>query len=136
MKKSVLLDTLKTNLAMHKDLYSSAAEAFRGKYIVELNKMLLGAPMNDFQMDVKLDKPNDHSDDYEVAIRMLDVECRDEIELSEDEFAKYVLNKWRWISTFYSSFTSNTGYSGYSGYSGISGDSYTPSDMKKYFSGS
>jgi hypothetical protein len=136
IKKTELLDILKKNLAMHKDLYDSAAAAFREKYMAELNKMLLkSAESNDFQMSVNLQKPENREDDYEVAIRMLEVECRDEVTLEEQEFAKYVLNKWHWIHTFYSSFSSNTGYSGISGYSGYSGTQYTPSDMRKYFTG-
>lgn len=141
VKRTELLEILKRNLDIHKDLYASAAEAFRSKYVLEIDKMKQQAQENMFSMHVDLQKPENHCVDYEVAIKMLEMECRDEIELTDEEFAKFVLNKWRWITNFYSSFSSNTGYSGYngstgySGYSGISGYQYKPEEMKKYFGG-
>ena len=141
VKRDELLGILKKNLEIHKDLYASAAEAFRSKYVVEIDRMKQKSQANEFLMHVDLQKPENHSDDYEVAIRMLEMETRTEIELTDDEFAKFVLNKWRWITSFYSSFSSNTGYSGYtgisgySGYSGISGYQYKPEEMKRYFGG-
>ena len=133
MDKLELLKILRSNLAMYKDLYDSTAIAFKEKYIVELNNMLLKSAGNEFVMYVDLKRPEDKSEDYEVAIKMLEAECRDKVELTEQEFAQCVLNKWSWIGTFYSTFTGNTGYSGISGYSGYSGRSYSLNDMIYFF---
>jgi hypothetical protein len=47
-------------------------------------------------MYISLPMPEDHTDDYERAIKMLDLDVREDIELTEQEFAQYVLDDWGW----------------------------------------
>ena len=44
--------------------------------------------------------PEDHSDDYNSAICMLEMCAEPIIEISRQDFEAYVMNKWHWRSTF------------------------------------
>jgi hypothetical protein len=76
--------------------------------------------------------PENHTKDYERAIRMMHASIYDEVKLSEHEFDQFVLNNWEWKARFV---TSNANYlsnatiyfSGCSaGLNGVSGASYYP----------
>lgn len=51
-------------------------------------------------------KPNDHTDDFERAIARLEWEVADAVDLSSQEFDRYVLNKWAWIQEHITSISS------------------------------
>jgi hypothetical protein len=44
--------------------------------------------------------PDNHTKDYERAIRMMRSSIYDEVRLSEQEFDSYVLNNWQWKDKF------------------------------------
>jgi len=48
----------------------------------------------------RLDKPQDHSKDYEQAIKVMRWERRKEIELSINDFECYVEDNWGWTGSF------------------------------------
>lgn len=56
-------------------------------------------------LDTNLDLvyPQDHSRDYERAIKMMEASVYDEVRLSVDEFDSYVLNNWEWKDNFLTS---------------------------------
>jgi hypothetical protein len=44
--------------------------------------------------------PENHTKEYERAIRMMNASVYDEVKLSEHEFDSYVLNNWEWKNKF------------------------------------
>ena len=121
IRKIELLDVLNKNLLLHRQVYKEAADAFRENYVTELGRMSARAVSDSvFTMMVALNEPKNHEEDYLTAIKMIEIDCRKEIELEFEEFAQFYLNKWDWIYSFRGSYTSNRGYSGYSGISGYS----------------
>ena len=72
--------------------------------------------------------PENHLDDYDRVIGMLEFSVADKVELTAQDFNAYVRNKWEWHNSFSSS---NQAYvqittgcllvGGYSGYCGVSG---------------
>ncbi len=44
--------------------------------------------------------PENHSNDYERVIRMMQASVYDEVRLTEQEFDTYVLNNWEWKKNF------------------------------------
>jgi len=50
--------------------------------------------------NLNLSYPENHSQDYELAIEMLKATVYDEIELSLTEFNWYVMNDWTWKTAF------------------------------------
>jgi len=53
--------------------------------------------------------PQDHTDDYDRVIDMLEMEIRDELEIDEQQFKMYVRDDWSWKGQFT---TSNATYTG------------------------
>jgi len=51
--------------------------------------------------------PQDHSRDYDRAIRMMQSSIYDEVQLTTDEYDAYVLNNWEWKKNF---LATNTAY--------------------------
>jgi hypothetical protein len=44
--------------------------------------------------------PQDHSSSYEVVIRMLEFETQEVIEVDQDQFECYVMDRWDWKDDF------------------------------------
>lgn len=92
---------LKENRATHKATFVEADANYR-QVVVDA----LRARANDvegggkIQLFFELPKPEDHTEDYDTAIAMLEW-CKDDlIELDQQEFGMYVLDKWRWELAF------------------------------------
>ena len=49
---------------------------------------------------IGLPEPQDHTADYDRVITMAEMSSDDTIQLSEDQFAMYVTDQWRWKQDF------------------------------------
>ena len=49
---------------------------------------------------LRLVEPEDHTDNYERVLRMLEMSVDDEIQLDEHDFAQYVMDNGRWKDQF------------------------------------
>lgn len=107
MKKDILITKLNKNLLLHKQIYKETILAFKKNYTDKLRGMLIASKKNKFETRIDLVIPENHEEDYIRAISMIEMNCRDEIALREDEFNEYVLNRWNWISNFRLSYISN-----------------------------
>lgn len=69
-----------------------------------------------------LEYPRSHAEDYQKAIKMLELSVYDQVTLSLEEFNNYVMNDWKWIKPFDETVTTyaldSTGFAGglYSGF--------------------
>jgi hypothetical protein len=101
VKKSELLSALKKNQEEHRALFLEAQEGYRKAVIKELDEMLAEARAGKgYRKIVNLIEPQDHTRDYLRIVRMLEMSIKDEIQISEQEFAWYVLDDWAWKSQF------------------------------------
>ncbi len=109
VRKEKLLEILEKNLEIHKKLYEEAKILYKEKVIATLEKKLENAKKEKINLDFyELVSPQTYSQSYKDAIRMIKLNCKDEVQLSEKDFQNYVLNKWDWISTFRHSYMSNS----------------------------
>ena len=105
MEKDRLMTALVNNRKGHRDSYVEARTIFRAKVIENLTSMLDRAKNGDkIELWVGLPEPEDHTNDYDRALAMLNDDVRDEIELSQAEYAQFVQDDWGWKQ----SFTANT----------------------------
>lgn len=92
-----LLDRIRSNRASHRDLFLKAQKGYRKEVIKELDQMMSdakeGKPIGRF---ITLPEPEDHTDDYDVVIDMLEMSVSTSIELSNHEFRSYVRDEWAW----------------------------------------
>jgi hypothetical protein len=104
VKKETVLDVLKKNLAQHQKDYDEAVIGWIEKAKVELKKILekldLPNAINTKVDITNLPKPFSYVKEYEKAIKMIEFETREEIEISEADFEHYFLDEWNWKSSF------------------------------------
>jgi len=101
VKKDALLETLRVNRAEHIELYDKAMVEYRKRAVEELDRRLKEARDGGaISLVISLPVPERHLDDYDRAIAMVEWSIADEIELSEYDFASYVLNQWSWLKSW------------------------------------
>lgn len=104
VKKETVLDILKKNLVQHQKDYDEAVLGWIEKTKSELKKILekLDLPNAiEIRIDsIHLPKPNSYVKEYEKAIKMIEYETREEIEISEVDFERYFLDEWNWKTSF------------------------------------
>lgn len=108
-----LLERVKKNRDQHKEQYEKAMEEYRLAVIVELEEWLEKAKGGkDVSRRTVLDKPEDHTDEYDRVIDMLEMSVDQEITLDANSFNQYVRDEWHWKERFGSSIRSTSAYLG------------------------
>jgi len=109
VNKADLLTKIKANRAAHTQIFEEALVNYRARVMKELesrlNDIRLGADIDTY---INLPVPEDHTDDYDRIITMLEMHQDAQIEISENDFAMYVMDQWRWKDAF---LLSNSAYS-------------------------
>jgi len=99
--KADLLDTLRSNRDEHRSMFLKAQERYREEMIVELDRALQEArDGKGIKRAFLLPVPEDHTDDFDTAIEMLEWDQNDTVELSQRDFLTYVKNSWGWQASF------------------------------------
>jgi hypothetical protein len=95
-----LIDAIKINKTRHAEDVTAAREAYRTAMQMALVDALKQLESGEFdgihKMINALDKPEDHTRDYERALLMLDMSQDAIIELTEAEFRQFVQDEWGW----------------------------------------
>jgi hypothetical protein len=109
VKTADLLLEVKKNHEAHRGIYETALVRYRELAVETLTAMLedakAGKPV---KHHVQLPIPEDHSDDYLRAIKMLEMSTEEEIEISQRDFAQYVMDDWGWKAEWHSNTRSYT----------------------------
>ncbi len=99
VQKAELLEALNKNRDGHRTIFLEAQEGWRA-YIIEI----LDARLEDARagrsvdMSFRFPAPEDHTSDYDRVIKMVEMEVAATIEISEVEFAQYVMDDWDWMA--------------------------------------
>jgi len=101
VKKDDLINTMRDNRDVHRETFLAAQDAYRIAVIAELDRMLAEAKAGmPVKRAITLPVPEDHTDDFDTAIQMLEWDTGDEVELTHHEFKQYVQNQWGWLASF------------------------------------
>ncbi len=117
------------NKAKHDKIYADAVAGFWVRAKQELEAKLEDLKNHHYgNLCVSLVFPENHNDDYQRAIEMLDLTVDKEVILKQHEFESLVRNRWPWRQSF---LLSNAGYLGIgttnpNSTSGLHGTSGTP----------
>lgn len=104
VKKIELLKAVKDNRDQHKKVFEEALIGYQAAVIEHLEKQLERARQGvRVETRVALYQPVDQTKDYDRVIRALEMSTEDEIDLSEREFAQYVMDDWSWSDQFWAS---------------------------------
>lgn len=109
-KRLALLDKIKLNRASHQRVYAAATITYHKLFIAELTSRLdslaiceasgkLTAPV---RFTSKLAVPEEHLDEYDELISMLELTSQEDIPLTQYQYKQYVLDQWDWSRSFVS----------------------------------
>lgn len=103
VKKEQLLEILKKNREEHSEIYTVAVAKYKESLIEELTKHLEKAKISTepTRVFISLPVPEEHLSDYDRAIKMVGLDTRDVIELSEEDSAHLIDNEWGWARSFF-----------------------------------
>lgn len=99
IKKDKLLQILNKNWDEHREIFLAAQVEYRKQAVALLDEQLaLARTGQPFVLSkiVELVSPEDHTNDYERAIQMLELSVDDTIVLSTADFANLVQDQWSW----------------------------------------
>lgn len=97
MQRNKLLTALRENMEKHRTTFLEAQEGYREAVIEELDRMLSDARAGrQIRRGISLPEPEDHTDDYLQAIRMLEMCNTEVIIVTSDDFQRLVMDDWGW----------------------------------------
>lgn len=96
-----VLAKLLENRDAHRATFEAALEGYRTQAIAAFEKNIQSARDNKpFWRYLKLECPKDHTEDYKVAIAMLEWHQGDEIELDAEAVQHFIMDNWSWTVDF------------------------------------
>lgn len=108
VNKVDLLNKLRENREKHAADYALAFEGYVQAMREELQGLLVKLDAGEKIPRYLVNRePEDHTDDYDLAIEMFEMATDTEIELDSRQFSKYVKDDWGWKLEWSAS---NTGY--------------------------
>ena len=98
IKKKELIKILKKNRDAHAEEYKEAYEGYKMTCIEELEARLEKVKNGeDFNMNfIDVREPDNHVEDYQNVIDMLEVGEEKSVQISMEQYLKYYKNKWEW----------------------------------------
>lgn len=109
LSKEDVLSTLMDNRENHRAKFEEAMEGYKEQAIKTLEKHIAQIKANDPQrVMLSLPLPEDHTDDYDRAIDMLQWSLDDEVVLNNREFQTYIQDDWGWKQEFESTYSMYT----------------------------
>lgn len=110
IKKTELVGIIEQNKREHREIFLQAQNKYRERVIAELDSRLERAragknpALRELTMIIE---PQDHTGEYERALKMLGLSVDDVIELDEQRFRCLVQDEWEWSRQWA---MSNSGY--------------------------
>ena len=97
VKKSQLLEIVKTNAEQHRKNYEDAVNGYQEECLAALEREAgkLRA-VRTHVVVIQEHPPENHYADYECAIDMLEMSTEEEVLLQEHEFRQLVRDEWQW----------------------------------------
>jgi hypothetical protein len=101
VNKNDLIERLRINREAHVVIFDKAQEVYREQMVAELDRALADAKAGRKIVRMfSLPVPEEHTDDFDTAIAMLEWDTGEEIEINLAEFKMYVENEWGWQRSF------------------------------------
>jgi len=107
--KSKVLKALNKNRDAHYKIVREAQKGYREKAIELVEQLLKDLKAGKgVSLHIPLAVPENHVDDFDRAIQMLEMGVGKNVELDQNEFQCYVRNQWQWQHHF---LAANSAYS-------------------------
>lgn len=100
-KTAEVLSKLKQNRATHRTTFVLAIDGYRTQAIAAFEENIQNAKDNKpFWNHLRLERPEDHTEDYDVAIQMLEWHEDEFIELDAQSVQHFIMDDWSWKEHF------------------------------------
>lgn len=93
ISKAKLIKQITQNKDKHVELYGKAVEAYKINALKQLADLKSEAEKGNIKLSLNLVTPIDNSKHYDEILSMFEWEERESVELSQQEFNEYVLDK-------------------------------------------
>jgi len=104
IEKAALLAIVRENREKHRAIFLEAQEGFRAQAIAELDRLLENAKAGRrIPRSWSMLAPVDQTKEYDRVLKMLEMSVDDIVELSQHDFARYVMDDWEWREQFLAS---------------------------------
>lgn len=102
INKGDLVNALTENRKKHKADFETACKGYREYMVTELERAVIRLKAGEnVELRFDYDKPpEDHSEEYDVALKMMEMSVEQTIELSDQEFRQLILDDWQWRRTW------------------------------------
>lgn len=99
--RTEFVTVLQKNRDQHRATFDAAVKGYRNRLLRELEHRVHDLRRGR-QVDVTiyLPEPSDHTDDYDRVLTMARMSTEDTVQLSEDDFGRYVMDQWSWKNQF------------------------------------
>lgn len=104
VKRTDLLAELTKNREKHAAEYKTAMEGYRIEVVNQLSLAVAKIKADESSFDAGItiseDPPEDHTADYDLAIKMMEMSTDETIHMDSNSFNQYVMDNWAWKQTF------------------------------------
>lgn len=101
MPKDKVVDIILTNRDAHRAVFEEAMEGYEARSVELLQEHIARIKKGKRErIVVSLPVPEDHTEDYDRVLSILDHDTRDEVELDARSFDQYVRDNWSWKGEF------------------------------------
>ena len=101
LAKRAVINQLLENRKVHRQKFEEAMDGYRDEAVRVLEKHIENIKNNEpQQVYLNLPLPEDHSEDYDRAIQMLEWSLDDEVILNQREYSTYIMDDWGWKQDF------------------------------------
>ncbi len=99
--KADLIKTVTENRDAHREVFEKALEVYRRRWIELLEAKIESAKRGDkISQTFRIPVPEDHTDDFDNVLTMLEWHTGDEVTLDEYQVATWIRNEWGWQHSF------------------------------------
>lgn len=109
--RTTLIEKLRENRETHRSIFEEALTGYQEKALEELESKIEAIRSNGrkpISLFIHLPAPEDHTDDYDRVIGLLEWGVDDVVNLDDKEYANYVNDDWNWKQNW---LISNSAYS-------------------------
>lgn len=104
-----LVEALEVNRKGHREIFEEAREGYKKEAVKQLEDYIQRIKSGSLKkVYVSLPVPEEHTDDYDRALQMIDMSNDDVFVLDESDYQSFVQDDWGWKRQF---ITSNSFYS-------------------------
>lgn len=101
VKKEELVQIIKTNRENHRQIFEEAIDGYKAEAVRRLEENIEDIKKGkNFYININMPVPQDHTEDYNRVLKMLEMCINDTIVLDEQRFAQYVMDDWGWKEAF------------------------------------